>query len=64
MRSTYKERTPNTDQDCMEQWMNGSLDAYLASHADFAVADDIITILAKERAWDREHRTHSLIFDY
>ena len=29
--------------------MNGSLDAYLASPADFAGADDIITNLAKER---------------
>ena len=28
-------------------------------------ADDIITNLAKEKeAWDRDHRTHSLIFDY
>ena len=30
-------------------WMNGSWDAYLASPADFAGADDIITNLAKER---------------
>ena len=30
-------------------WMNGSWDAYLASSADFAGADDIITNLAKER---------------
>ena len=29
--------------------MNGSWDAYLASPADFAGADDIITNLAKER---------------
>ena len=29
--------------------MNGSWDAYLASPADFAGADDIITSLAKER---------------
>ena len=38
--------------------MNGSWDAYLVSPADFAGADD----LAKERAWDRDHRTHSLFF--
>ena len=30
-------------------WMNGSWDAYLASPADFARVDDIITNLAKER---------------
>ena len=35
--------------DCMEQRMNGSWDAYLASPADFARADDIITNLAKKR---------------
>ena len=29
--------------------MNGSWDAYVASSADFAGADDIITDLAKER---------------
>ena len=29
--------------------MNGSLEEYLASPADFAGADDIITTLAKER---------------
>ena len=29
--------------------MNGSWDAYLASHADFAGADDNITNLSKER---------------
>ena len=33
--------------------INGSWDAYLAPPADFAGADDIITNLAKERAWDR-----------
>ena len=33
----------------MGQRMNGSWDAYLASPADFAGADDIITNLAKER---------------
>ena len=31
------------------QRMNGSWDAYLASLADFAGADDITTNLAKER---------------
>ena len=31
------------------QRINGSRDAYLASPADFAGADDIITNLAKER---------------
>ena len=31
------------------QRMNGSWDAYLASSADLAGADDIITSLAKER---------------
>ena len=29
--------------------MNGSLDAYLASPADYAEADEIITNLAKDR---------------
>ena len=33
----------------MGQWMNGSWDAYLASPADFAGANDIITSLGKER---------------
>ena len=33
----------------MGQSMNGSRDAYLASPADFAGANDIITNLAKER---------------
>ena len=33
----------------MNEWMNGSWGAYLASPADFAGADDIITNLAKER---------------
>ena len=46
----------------MNEWMNGSWDAYLASSADFAGVDDIITNLAKER--DQDHQTHSPIFDY
>ena len=33
----------------IDQQMNGSWNAYLASPADFAGADDIITNLAKER---------------
>ena len=33
----------------MNEWMNGSWDTYLASPADFAGADDIITNLAKDR---------------
>ena len=37
--------------------MNGSWDAYLASPADFAGADDIITNLAKER----EHGTSNAL---
>ena len=45
--------------------MNGSWDTYLASPADLARVDDIITDLAIEkRAWDQDHRTYSLIFDY
>ena len=44
--------------------MNGSWDAYLASPADFAGADDITNLVKGERAWDLDHRTHSLIFDY
>ena len=36
---------------------------YLSSPADFAGADD--HQLGKgERAWDQDHRTHSLLFDY
>ena len=42
--------------------MDESWDAYLASPADFAGEDDIITNLAKER--ERDHRTRSLFFDY
>ena len=41
--------------------MNESWDAYPASAADFVGADDIVTNLEKERAWDRDHRTHFLI---
>ena len=37
--------------------INGSWDAYLASPADFAGADDIITNLAKER----EHGTSNAL---
>ena len=49
----------------IDQRMNGSWDAYRASPADFAGADDLITNLGKgERAWDRDHRTHSLIFEF
>ena len=33
----------------MNPWMNGSCDAHLASPADLAGVDDIITNLAKER---------------
>ena len=33
----------------INEWVNGSWDPYLASPADFAGADDIITNLAKER---------------
>ena len=33
----------------LDQQKNGSWDAHLASHTDFAGADDIITNLAKER---------------
>ena len=47
----------------IDQRMNGSWEAFLASPADFVGADDVITNLAKERAWERDHRTHSLIFD-
>ena len=45
--------------------MNGSWDAYLASPADFAGADDITTNLAKEREPRIEiiKRVHSLISD-
>ena len=48
--STQKECIPNCvwGRDCMghqsiNEWINGSWDAYLASPADFAGADDIIT---------------------
>ena len=34
--------------------MNGSWDAYLATPADFSGVDDIITNLAKVRAWPRQ----------
>ena len=45
--------------------MNGSWDADLASPADFAGVDDIITNLAKERDFfDQDHQMHSPIFDY
>ena len=45
-----------------QRWMDGSWDAHLASPAHFfAGADDITK--ERERAWDRDHRTHSLIFD-
>ena len=46
--------------------MNGSWDAFLASPADFAGADDIITNLAKEREPKIEiiKRAHSLISFY
>ena len=37
--------------------MDGSWDAYLASPADFAGSDDIITNLAKEREPDDIERT-------
>ena len=38
---------------------NGSWDVHLASPADFfAGADDITK--ERERAWDRDHRTHSI----
>ena len=33
----------------INEWVNGSWDAYLAPPADFAGADHIITNLAKER---------------
>ena len=59
---TWKECTPNCiwNLGCLGQSinkrMNGSCDAYLASPADFAGADDIITNLAKEREpGDMEH---------
>ena len=63
------QRTPNVvrSQDNLYgtvDQLNGSWDVYLASPADFAGVVDIITNLAKERAWDRDHRTHSIIFDY
>ena len=49
----------------MNEWINESWDAYLASLADFAGLDDIITNLAKERGpGGRDHQMHSLIFDY
>ena len=48
----------------IDHQMNGSWDARLTSPADFAGVDDIITNLGKERAWDRDHLRHSLIFDY
>ena len=41
--------------------MDGYCNAYLASPTDFFAGADDIT---KERAWDRGHRMHSLIFDY
>ena len=43
--------------------MNGSWDVYLGSPTDFAGVNDVITNLAEERAWDRDHQMHSLIFD-
>ena len=50
---THSYSTTNWSRDCMEQSidqrMNRSWDAYHASPADFAGADDIITNLAKER---------------
>ena len=46
----------------MRQQMNGSWDTYLASPADFAGADHIITNLAKEREpGDIERTPKSLI---
>ena len=48
----------------INQQMNGSWDAYLATLADFAGVDDIITNLAEEKPWNQDHQTHSLIFDY
>ena len=42
--------------------MNGSWDAYLASPADFAGANDIITNLAKEREPGDIKRTRSPVF--
>ena len=38
----------------MDGWMDGSWDAYLASSADFAGTDDIITNLTKERETGNE----------
>ena len=44
------------------EWMDRSWDAYLASPADFFCRGG--SNHKGERAWDPDHRTHSLIFDY
>ena len=46
------------------QLVNGSWVTYLASSADFAGADDNQQLGKGERAWDQDHQTHSLTFDY
>ena len=42
--------------------MDGSWDVYLGSPTDFFGGTDDIT--KGERAWDRDNRMHSPIFDY